>query len=131
MTFVVPIVSISLNETILADIDSVQKSLGFSGRSELIRSAVRRFLAEEKELDRVTGRISSILFTTHAPNDEEAVTETKHDFDDIIATHIHSKLENGKCLETFILTGEADRVRALFQALQVSKKVDYVKLFLT
>jgi CopG family nickel-responsive transcriptional regulator len=124
-------VSISLNEKMLEDIDSIQKSLGFSGRSELIRSAVRRFITEERELNKITGRIDSILLATHAPNDEKTVIRTKHSFDDIIATHIHSKLENGKCLETFLLAGEADRVRAMFQALQVSRKVDYVRLLLT
>jgi CopG family transcriptional regulator, nickel-responsive regulator len=41
------IVSISLNEDIIAEMDKIQKSLGFSGRSELIRASIRSLFAEE------------------------------------------------------------------------------------
>ncbi|MEM4253052.1 MAG: ribbon-helix-helix domain-containing protein, partial [Candidatus Nitrosotenuis sp.] len=43
------IVSISLNEEILAEIDKLQKGLGFSGRSEVIRAGIRTFVSEEKQ----------------------------------------------------------------------------------
>ena len=43
-----PIVSISLTEEILKEIDNLQKSMGFSGRSDAIRAGIRSFVAEEK-----------------------------------------------------------------------------------
>ena len=44
-----PIVSISLTEEILKEIDNLQKSMGFSGRSDAIRAGIRSFVAEEKQ----------------------------------------------------------------------------------
>ena len=44
-----PIVSISLNDEILKQIDSLQKNLGFSGRSDAIRAGIRSFVSEEKQ----------------------------------------------------------------------------------
>ena len=43
------IISISLNERILKDIDKLERDLGFSGRSEVIRAGVRLLISEEKE----------------------------------------------------------------------------------
>ena len=40
------IVSISLTEEILKEIDNLQKSMGFSGRSDAIRAGIRSFVAE-------------------------------------------------------------------------------------
>ncbi|MBI2183810.1 MAG: CopG family ribbon-helix-helix protein [Thaumarchaeota archaeon] len=123
-----PIVSISLNEEILGEIDNARRTLGFSGRSELIRSAVRSFLTESKNIANASGRLNAILLATHDQKAEDIVTKIKHSFDDTIVTHMHSKLENGKCLETFTLLGDAERIDMMFRALQVSRKVDYVKL---
>ena len=38
------IVSVSLNEDILHEMDKLQKALGFSGRSEIIRAGIRNLL---------------------------------------------------------------------------------------
>ena len=43
------IISISLNDTMMKELDHVQKTLGFTGRSEIVRTGIRNFLQEEKE----------------------------------------------------------------------------------
>ena len=125
-----PIVSISLNDKILADVDLLEKSMGFSGRSEVMRAAIRHFITEEKGAKSITGKVNSILLTMHSEHVEGAITGMTHKFEDIIVTHLHSKLEKEKCLETFIVAGSAERVKAMFKALQSSRKADYVKLLI-
>jgi len=44
-----PIVSISLTEEILKEVDNLQKTMGFSGRSDAIRAGIRSFVSEEKQ----------------------------------------------------------------------------------
>jgi CopG family nickel-responsive transcriptional regulator len=56
------------------------------------------------------------------------VTNVKHKYEDIINTQLHSRLENGKCLEVFILEGTAERAKQMLKSLQTHKKMDYVKL---
>ena len=56
-----PIVSISLTEEILREIDNLQKSMGFSGRSDAIRAGIRSFVAEEKQNQNLSGNINAIL----------------------------------------------------------------------
>ena len=63
-----PIISISLNPEILSELDKLQKSMGFSGRSEAIRAGIRTFVSEEKQKSELDGNIHAILLVVH--NDE-------------------------------------------------------------
>jgi CopG family nickel-responsive transcriptional regulator len=123
-----PIISVSLNEKILKEIDEIQKELGFSGRSELIRTGARMLIAENKEREKLIGRINSILLLIHTQKAEDVVTKIKHEFEDIINTQIHSHLKDDKCLEIFIIEGDADRIKQLVKLFQTSGKMEYVKL---
>jgi CopG family nickel-responsive transcriptional regulator len=123
-----PIISISLNDNILDEVANSQNTLGFSGRSELIRAAVRMFITEMKTQNEFTGKINGVLITSHSQDTEHFVTNIKHKYEDIINTQLHSRLENDKCLEVFILEGAAERVKQMLKTLQKHKKIDYVKL---
>ena len=123
-----PIISISLNEKLLEEIDRVKDEIGFSGRSEVIRASTRMLIADNKEKEELSGEINSILVLIHSQEVEDKVTEIKHDFEDIINTQIHSHLKENKCMEIFILDGMAERTKELSKMFQKSRKIDYVKL---
>lgn len=122
------IISISLTEELLEEIDRLQKELGFSGRSEVIRAGARMLLADNKEKEKLEGRLNSVLLLIHTQKVEDTVTEIKHEFGDIISTQIHNNLREDKCLEVFILDGDAARIKQLVRLFQTSGKMDYVKL---
>lgn len=122
------IVSISLNDTILKEIDRIQNALGYSGRSEVIRAGARLLISESKEKERLTGNINSILLLIHSQEAENVVSEIKHKFEDVTNTQIHSHLREDKCLEIFVLDGDADRTKEMIRLFQTSRKMEYVKL---
>ncbi len=122
------IISISLRDEILEEIDRLQKELGFSGRSEVIRAGARMLLADNKEKEKLEGWRNSVLLLIHAQKMEDTVTEIKHEFEDIISTQIHNHLRGDKCIEVFILEGDAARIKQLVRLFQTSGKMDYVKL---
>lgn len=121
------IISLSLNETMLKELDRVQKAMGFSGRSELIRAAIRMLLAEFKE-ESLTGRVGGILLLIHGHEAESLVTNVKHNFLDIIHTQLHNRFKEGKCLELFLLEGEADRVREMTRTFQKADSIELTRL---
>lgn len=123
-----PIISISLNEKLLEEIDKIKDEIGFSGRSEVIRASARMLIADNKEKEDLSGEINSILVLIHNQEVEDRVTEIKHDFEDIINTQIHNHLKENKCMEIFILDGAAERIKKLSKMFQKSRKIDYVKL---
>ena len=122
------IVSISLNDTILKEIDRIQNAFGYSGRSEVIRAGARLLISESKEKERLTGDINSILLLIHSQEAENAVSKIKHKFEGVTNTQIHSHLREDKCLEIFVLDGDADIIKEMVRLFQTSRKMDYVKL---
>ena len=123
-----PIVSISLNEEILKQIDSLQKNLGFSGRSDAIRAGIRSFVSEEKQKENLSGNVNAILLVVHSDEYDNQVNGIKHSYEDLITTHLHSKIEGDKCMELFMLKGEANSVSSITKDFQINKRMDTVKL---
>ena len=123
-----PIVSISLTEEILKEIDNLQKNLGFSGRSDAIRAGIRSFVSEEKQKENLSGNVNAILLVVHNDEYDNQVNGIKHSYEDLITTHLHSKIDGDKCMELFMLKGEADLVSGITKDFQINKKMDSVKL---
>jgi CopG family nickel-responsive transcriptional regulator len=121
------IISLSLNEAMLEELDNVQKVMGFSGRSEAIRAAIRMLLGEFKE-ESLTGKVRGILLLIHEHEAEGVVTNVKHNFLDIIHTQLHNRFKEGKCLELFLLEGEADRVREMTRTFQKTDSIEVTRL---
>jgi CopG family nickel-responsive transcriptional regulator len=125
-----PVVSLSINEQLLTDLDRVQTELGFTGRSEILRAAIRLFVNDASEKRRLKGAVSALVLAIHDPETEHHVTQLKNKYLGLIHTQLHSKFKEGKCMELFILEGEADEIRAIAAELQRNEENEYVKLIL-
>jgi CopG family nickel-responsive transcriptional regulator len=123
-----PIVSISLNDEILTELDKLQSSMGFSGRSEAIRAGIRTFVSEEKQKADLSGNIHAILLVVHNDEFDHIVSGITHNFEDLITTHLHSKIEKEKCMELFLINGDAEKVSTITKDFQRNKNMDTVKL---
>jgi CopG family transcriptional regulator, nickel-responsive regulator len=123
-----PIVSISLNNEILSELDKLQSSMGFSGRSEAIRAGIRTFVSEEKQNSDLSGNIHAILLVLHNDEFDHVVSGITHNFEDLITTHLHSKIDKEKCMELFVIDGDAEQVTTMTKDFQRNKNMDTVKL---
>jgi CopG family nickel-responsive transcriptional regulator len=112
----------------IKQMDQLQKSRGFTGRSELVRAAVRLMLEDTKEKDSMTGRISAVLTVTHSQENEGPITRLKHSFQDIVRTHIHSKINHGNCIELFLLEGDGKKVASMTKSFQNEENMKSVRL---
>lgn len=122
------IVSISLNEDIIKDINRLQKNLGFSGRSEIVRAGLRNMIAEQKEKENLQGEVSALLLIIHREEEDDQITIMRHDYEEVINTHLHSKIDKDRCVEIFLLKGEASLIKDMTRKFQINKKLDHVKL---
>ena len=123
-----PIVSISLNDEILSEIDKLQTTMGFSGRSEAIRAGIRSFVSEEKQKSDLSGNIHAILLVVHNDEFDHVVSGITHNFEDLITTHLHSKIDQEKCMELFVIDGDGENVTTMTKDFQINKNMDTVKL---
>jgi CopG family transcriptional regulator, nickel-responsive regulator len=120
-------VSVSLSEEIIGSLDKL-KSLGFSGRSEIIRAGIRNLLSDERMKEDLDGEINSLLLAVHDEDSDDQVSSIRHDFDKIIIVHLHNKIDKDRCLEIFSLKGDAKDVKEISRQLQINKRMHFVKL---
>jgi len=124
----IKIVSISLSSDMFDELESLQKEMGFTGRSEMIRAGIRAFVQEEKQKREISGSASAILLVVHADEFDAEVAGIKHDYEDLITTHLHNKIDGSRCVEIFVLGGDGDRINDITRGFQTSRKMDDVKL---
>lgn len=122
------IVSLSFPEKMLKEMDEVQDTLEFTGRSELVRAGIRMLLQDVKEKSAMSGRGSAVVVVTHTEENEEPVTRIKHRFDGIVRTHIHNKVAKGNCVELFLVDGEAHSIASMTEEFQKEDKIKSVRL---
>jgi len=122
------IVSLSFPQTMINEMDQIQKSGGFAGRSELVRAAVRLLIVDSKEKNTLSGHMNAIVVVTHDESNEAPVTRLKHEFEEIVQTHIHNKISHNNCVELFLLEGEGRKISSMVREFQKEDKLKSVKL---
>lgn len=128
LQIILTIVSVSLNNEIIKEMDKLQKALGFSGKSEIVRAGIRNLLAEERMKQELNGTVNSLLLAVHDENSDDQVALIRHTYDKIINVHLHNKIDKERCLEIFSLKGDAKDVKEIARNLQANKKMHFVKL---
>jgi CopG family nickel-responsive transcriptional regulator len=124
------VISVSINKPLLAELDRIRREVGFSGRSEALRAAIRLLAAEYPRKVEADEKTFGVLLLIHGHEAEELVTEAKHRFLDVVHTQIHNRFKADKCLELFILNGLLSRILEFKSIFQRSDKIDYVKLII-
>lgn len=122
------IVSLSFPEQMVKEMDRIQESRGFGGRSELVRAAIRLMMDDSRQKDSLKGRVCALIAVTHDQKDEGPITFLKHQFEEIVRTHIHSKISQGSCVELFLVEGEGGKIASMTKAFQKEEKMKSVKL---
>src|SRR4029077_11316283 len=117
------VVSLSFPESMLKEMDEIQKNSGFTGRSELVREAIRMLLEDSREKANAAGDMKGTLILTHDEEEEAPVTKLKHQFEDIITTHVHNKTKTSMCIEVFVVQGDAKKINAMSKSFQAEDKM--------
>jgi len=113
------VVSISLNENLLEKLEDIEKSVGYSGRSEVIRTAVRDFISEKEDLEDLEGDITAVLNVRH----ENDAGIDIHDYQGLVRSQLHDHDGKGNCLQVFILEGDVDKVVEMYEFIESRKGV--------
>ncbi len=122
------IVSLSFPDQMIKEMDEIQKSGGFAGRAELVRAAIRLLFEDSREKNILSGHMSAIIVVTHDESNEAPITKLKHEFEDIVKTHIHNKISQNNCVELFLLEGDAKMISSMTREFQKEDKLKSVKL---
>ncbi|WP_058995327.1 CopG family ribbon-helix-helix protein [Haloarcula sp. CBA1127] len=125
------VVSISMPDELEERIDTFADEHGYTGRSEVVREAVRNLMGEfeDKRLeDRELMAIVTVLFDYETTTVEEKMMHLRHDHESIVASNFHSHVGDRYCMELFVLEGQLDDISAFVGKVRATKdtlSVDY------
>ena len=125
------IISISVPEKLLNQVESTIKEQGFANRSEIVRQALRSYIMESRNLKELEGEIAAsitIIYERGAPKGQ--ISEIQHSFGNIISTFLHAHLAEDYCLEVIVVKGDAETIRRLVEAFRTNEHINQIKVSL-
>ncbi|MFW5965656.1 MAG: CopG family ribbon-helix-helix protein [Halodesulfurarchaeum sp.] len=119
------VVSISMPDSLLERLDTFAEEHGFTGRSEVLREASRILMAEfdDKRLeDRDLMAVVTVFFDYQTTTVEEALIDLRHEYDQLVASNLHSHVGEHTCMELFVLEGTLAEVSEFVGRLRATKE---------
>jgi len=125
-----PIVSVSMDETILRNLDEIAQRRKYRSRSEAVREALREFI-DVSEWGQASGQTSVILAVIYEKGNPKAdLAMLQHRFDEI-RTMLHTHLNEVDCLQIFVAEGPTTRLKELIGQIRRVKGVKQIKFIQT
>ena len=121
-------VTVSLDELTAAAFDALARDQGHGSRSEAVRDLIRRAVDERRLQQTGTGLCVanlSYVYDHHTRSLATRLVELEHDHHDIVISTTHVHLDRESCLESTLLKGPVDAVRALTDAVQAERGVRF------
>ncbi len=124
-------VTISLDDDLAAQFDTLMARERYENRSEAVRDLIRRAL-EENRLEREEARhcVASLtyIFNHHERELASRLTEAQHRHHDLALSTMHVHLDHDNCLETIVLRGPTRQVREFAASIVAERGVRHGKL---
>jgi CopG family nickel-responsive transcriptional regulator len=122
------IISLSIPDELLNQLDRILGEEWYASRSEVVRQALRKYIAEYKELENMKGTIVATITALYERKEKsEGLTHLQHEFGDVITTYLHSHLAGTSCLEVMVVKGSSKRLKDLMDGLKANKHVEQLK----
>lgn len=112
--------TISLDDDLAAAFDALMRQRGYANRSEAVRDLLRRELGER---DLSSGAatecvaVLSYVFDHHERQLSSRLTEMQHDHHDLAVATMHAHISHQDCVETVILRGATQAVKAFAEGV--------------
>jgi CopG family nickel-responsive transcriptional regulator len=121
---------VSMDERVLAALDSIVARRHYANRSEAIRDLVRAEQvrkAWEKAEGIVVGTLT-LVYDHHVREVNERLVNLQHDHEDLVHSAMHVHLSRRMCLEVVVLRGKAREVQDLADRLIAARGVKHGRL---
>lgn len=124
-------ITISVEESLARQFDSLIERRGYHNRSEAFRDLLRDHIeSERKEADSVRFCVGTLsyVYNHHERELASRLASFQHDHHDVCVSTMHVHLDHDQCLETVILSGRYREVRAFADAMIAQSGVQHGNL---
>lgn len=123
--------TISLDDQLAAEFDTWIAEHGYGNRSEAVRDLLRAQLERTRQEQGASQHcIASLsyVYNHHERDLAERLTALHHDHHELTVSTMHAHLDHDACMETSILRGPTEQVRALADILRAQRGVHHGQL---
>jgi CopG family nickel-responsive transcriptional regulator len=116
-------------EVLLEQMDSAITERGFASRSEITRQALRLFLKEDIQIEKLEGEIvATITIIYREKADRQRLLDAQHVYSGLVSTFLHAHIHEGFCLEVIILKGQARIIRKFTDNLRANEQITQINV---
>ncbi len=126
-------ITISLDEELAGQFDRFLSDRGYRNRSEAVRDLIRERLESERlERSREGHCIGTLTYVYNHHERELAsrLTDVQHHHHDLALSTLHVHLDHDHCMETVVLQGPTEQVRAFADSVITRAGVRHGRLYL-
>ncbi len=126
-------ICISVPVSLLAEFDEAIRAMGYPNRSKAMQDAMRALISEWKASGAVRGEVNGaivMIYEHDKPGLVDELLDIQHENEDIICSTMHIHLDPENCMEVIAVRGDAERIRALVEAMKTKKGVKHLKAIL-
>ena len=126
LAFTMAVVSASLPDSLVAEMDAAIASGAYKGRSEFLRAAIRDHLQARHPPagEHVHGSVTVVYPHGH----EARISEVRHAFHDVVLSLMHTHCEEESCMDVLIVGGAPRRLADLQATLERMREVKRSRL---
>ena len=123
--------SFSTPPVLLKEFDDVLAAIGYKDRSKALQVAMRNFITEyawRTEKGRLGVGAILLTYDHEMHGVQETLTETQHQYREIVNSTTHVHLDESRCLEIISVKGKMERIQGLARSLMRKHGVKQLKL---
>ena len=129
MVLQLTVISLSIPEVLLEQMDSAITERGFASRSEITRQALRLFLKEDLQIENAQGEIiatATIIYREKA--NRQRLLDAQHVYSGLVSTFLYTHIQEGYCLEVIILKGQARTIKKFTDTLRANEQITQINI---
>jgi CopG family nickel-responsive transcriptional regulator len=123
------IISLSIPDKLIDQIDLAMEEKGYASRSEIIRQALRLYLTEDLKIEDITEETTATATLIYKESaSRQRLLETQHLHSGLVTTFLHTHMHQGYCLEVIILRGKGTLIKKFIDNLRQNEQIEQIKI---
>lgn len=128
-----PIVSFSISDSLLKEMELMADVMGYTSRSEVIRDALRSHISEQRMYRRAKDEVFNAVMFTYKDEESERnkVARVRSQFSKLIEGEISFSISKDRRLTVFLAMGKSDELRMLTSRIRGIRGIEQTRYIMT
>jgi CopG family nickel-responsive transcriptional regulator len=129
----VPIVTFSISDSLLKEMELMADVMGYTSRSEVIRDALRSHISEQRMYRKVKDDLFNAIMFVYKDDENERskVARIRNQFSKLIVGENSFSISKDRKLTLFLTKGKSDELRMLTSRIRGIRGIEQTRYIMT